>query len=149
MDRRTFNKLASLTAIAALAENVELSAEQAAAVAGEVVLQDQELLVAFDSGSGALVRMERKSTHWSIQRRPAFGVSFRLHAPLPDRRFNYVLGQKQRAASVEKISENQVRLQWKDMASENGGVLAITLTATVTLILRALPTSPIRVTTPG
>jgi hypothetical protein len=133
MDRRTFNKLASLTAIAALAENVELSAEQAAAVAGEVVLQDQELLVAFDSGSGALVRMERKSTHWSIQRRPAFGVSFRLHAPLPDRRFNYVLGQKQRAASVEKISENQVRLQWKDMASENGGVLAITLTATVTL----------------
>ena len=133
MDRRTFNKLAGLAAMAALTENVELSAEQAASVAGEIVLQDSELLVAFDSASGALVRMERKSTHWSIERRPAFGVSFRLHAPLPDRRDNFVLGKKQRAASVEKISENQVRLQWKDLFSEHGGVLAMILTATVTL----------------
>jgi hypothetical protein len=133
MDRRTFNKLASLTAMAALTENVDLSAEQAASMAGEVVLQDKELLVAFDSGSGALVRMERKSTRWSIERRPALGVSFRLHAPLPDRRDNFVIGQKQRAASVEKISENQVRLQWKDLVSEHGGILGITFTATVTL----------------
>ena len=133
MDRRTFNKLASLAAMAALTENVDLSAEQAASMAGEVVLQDQELLVAFDSGSGALVRMERKSTHWPIQRRPALGVSFRLLVPLPDRRTNFVLGQNQRAASVEKISENQVRLQWKDLVSEHGGVLAMTFTATVTL----------------
>jgi Domain of unknown function (DUF6259) len=133
MDRRTFNKLAGLAAMAALAENVDLSAEQAASVAGELVLQDEDLLVAFDTGSGALVRMERKSTRWSIHRRPAFGVSFRLLAPLPHRRDNFVLGQKQRAASVEKISANQVRLQWKDPVSEHGGVLAMTLTATVTL----------------
>ena len=133
MDRRTFTKLAGLAAISALAENVELSAEEAASVSGEIVLQDQYLLVAFDSASGALVRMERKSTHWPIQRRPALGVSFRLHAPLPDRRDNFVLGTKQRAVSVERISNSQVRLQWKDLISEHGGVLPITLTATVTL----------------
>jgi hypothetical protein len=133
MDRRTFNKLGSFAAMAALTENFEISAEEAAASAGEVVLQDKELLVAFDSRSGALVRMERKSTHWSIERRPALGVSFRLHAPLPKQRANFVLGQKQRAASVEKISEDQVRLQWKNMVSEHGGALAMTLTATVTL----------------
>src|SRR6266568_3330826 len=129
MDRRTFNKLAGLAAIAALAD-VELSVAQAAAVSGEVVLQDGDLLVAFDPTSGALTRMERKSTHWTIQRRPALGVSFRLHAPLPEQRTNFVLGTKQRAASVEKISDNQVRLQWKDMVSEHGGVLPITFTAT-------------------
>ena len=133
MNRRTFNKLVGLTTIAALTENMELSAEQAAALAGEVVLQDKELLVAFDPASGALVRMERKTSQWKIQRRPALGVSFRLHAPLPDRRDNFVLGQKQRAVSVSKISENQVRLQWKDLASENGGTLPMTFTATVTL----------------
>ncbi|HEV2487640.1 MAG TPA: DUF6259 domain-containing protein [Terracidiphilus sp.] len=133
MDRRTFNKLVGLAAMTALTENMELSAEQAASVAGEVVLQDADLLVAFDAASGALVRMERKSTQWSIERRPAFGVSFRLHAPLPDRRDNFVLGKKQRAASVEKISRDQVRLQWKDLVSEHGGVLAMILTATVTL----------------
>jgi hypothetical protein len=133
MDRRTFNKLAGLAAIGALTDNVELSAAQAASASGEVVLQDSDLLVAFDPVSGALTRMERKSTRWTIERRPALGVSFRLHAPLPEQRTNFVLGTKQRAASVEKISESQVRVQWKNLLSEHGGVLPITFTATVTL----------------
>jgi len=103
------------------------------ALADEVVLQDKSLLVAFDSKTGALTRMERKSTHWTIDRRAELGVSFRLHVPLPDRRFNFVLGQKQLANKVEKISENEVRLQWKNLVSEHGSVLPITLTANVTL----------------
>ncbi len=133
MDRRTFNKLAGLATLAALTENVEMSAGQAASIAGEVVLQDSEFLVAFDPVSGALTRMEHKPTHWTVERRPALGVSFRMLVPLPNRRANFVLGQKQKAASVEKISENQVRLQWKDLVSEHGGALPITFTATVTL----------------
>jgi hypothetical protein len=133
MDRRTFNKLAGLAAIGALTDNGELSVAQAAAASGEVVLQDSNLLVAFDPVSGALTRMERKSTRWTIERRPALGVSFRLHTPLPEQRTNFVLGTKQRAASVQKISDNQVRLEWKDLVSEHGGVLPITFTANVTL----------------
>jgi Domain of unknown function (DUF6259) len=133
MDRRTFNKLAGLAAMGALTADVELSAEQAATIAGEVILQDGELLVAFDRASGALTRMEHKPTHWLIERRPALGVSFRMLAPMPGRRANFVLGQKQRVAKVEKISDDQVQLQWKDLVSEHGGVLPITFTATVTL----------------
>jgi hypothetical protein len=133
MNRRTFNKLAGLATIGALAETAELSVAQAASEAGEVVLQDRELLVAFDPVSGALTRMERKSTRWTIERRSALGVSFRLHAPLPEQRANFVLGTKQRAISVQKISSNQVRLQWKDLFSEHGGILPMTFTATVTL----------------
>lgn len=133
MDRRTFSKLASLTALAALAENVDVSAVQAAAVAGEVVLEDDDLLVAFDRSTGALIRMDCKSTHWPIERRPALGASFRLLAPMPDRRDNFILGGKQRAQSVEKISNNQVQMQWSNLLSEHGGVLPITFTATVTL----------------
>jgi Domain of unknown function (DUF6259) len=134
MDRRTFNKLAGLAALAALTENVEMSAEQAASVAGEVVLQDSELLVAFDSASGALTRMERRTSQWTIERRPALGASFRMLVPMPNRRDNFVLGSKQQASRVEKISNNQVRLEWKDLVSEHGGVLPITFTTTVTLI---------------
>jgi hypothetical protein len=137
MDRRTFNKLAGFAAIGALTESAELGGEQASSAratsAGEVVLGNQELLAAFNAESGALIRLERISTHWTIQRRPELGVSFRLHAPLPDRRDNFVLGRKQRAVRVEKLSENQVRLEWKDLVSEHGGVLPITFTATVTL----------------
>ena len=102
-------------------------------IAGQVVLEDKSLLVTFDTDSGALTRLENKSTHWTIERRPELGVSFRLHAPLPDRRDNFVLGQKQRAVEVKKLSDNQVRLQWKNLVSEHGGVLPMTFTATVTL----------------
>ena len=103
------------------------------ALAGEVTLEDHSLLVTFDGDSGALTRLEDKASHWTIERRPELGISFRLFAPLPNRRYNPVLGQKQHAASVEKLSDHVVRLQWKNPVSENGGVLPMTFTATVTL----------------
>ena len=117
----------------ALTADVGLSAEQAADIAGEVALQDSEFLVAFDAATGALTRMEHKPTNWIVERRPALGASFRMLVPIPGRRANFVLGQKQKAASVEKISDSRVRIVWKDLVSELGGVLPITLTATVTL----------------
>src|ERR1039457_2702188 len=76
------------------------------AFASEVTLEDNSILVIFDSDSGALTRLENKSTHWTIERRPELGVSFRLHAPLPNRRDNFVLGHKQRAAEVAKLSDH-------------------------------------------
>ncbi len=131
MDRRTFNKLTGMTALGALTHGA--SQAHAATEVDEVILEDDAFLVAFDSSTGALTRMTRKATGWVIERRPELGVSFRLLAPLPHRRTNYVLGQKQRASRVEKISTTQVRLSWSDMVSEHGGVLPVSLTATVTL----------------
>jgi hypothetical protein len=139
LNRRTFGKLAGLAAVSALAEESRAGAQATAPKevtphAGvEVVLEDAEVLVAFDSISGALVRMERKSSQWVIERRAALGVSFRLLVPLTKRRDNFVLGTSQRAVSVNKISANQIRIQWKDLLSEHGGVLPITFTAAVTL----------------
>jgi hypothetical protein len=131
MDRRTFNKLAGMTAMVALT-STELCAEQVAG-AGEVILEDDALLVAFDRQSGALTRLHRKQTGWVVERRPDLGMSFRLLVPLPHQRANFVLGDKQRDASVEKLSPRQVRIEWKNLLSEHGGVLPITFTATVTL----------------
>lgn len=140
MDRRTFNKLAGLAAIGAMTENAELYAQSdksseytQAHSAAEVVLEDSDLLVAFNQSTGALTRLERKSTHWVIQRRPELGISFRLLVPVPHQRANFVLGQKQRAARVEKTSSNQVEIVWKDPVSEHGEVIPLTFTATVTL----------------
>jgi len=135
MDRRTFNKLASLAAMSAIADRAEAYAAATATAAepDELVLEDSALLVAFDKGTGAITRMHRKSTDWMIERRPELGVSFRILAPLPNQRTNFVLGRRQRAASVEKLAANQVRLKWSNLLSEHGGVLPITFTATVTL----------------
>jgi hypothetical protein len=102
-------------------------------LAQEVFLQDNKLLVAFDSSTGALIRMENKSTNWIIERRAELGVSFRLFVPLSDRRYNYVLGQKQKATRVEKISEHELQLEWNNLLSENGGVLPIKVIANVRL----------------
>ena len=146
MDRRTFNKLTGLAAIGALSGNMELDAKQSipgksattgasgqSAASSEVVLEDKEVLIAFDVNSGALTRFHRKSTRWLIQRRPELGISFRLLAPLPHRRDNFVVGQKQHATKVEKTSNHQVRLEWKDLISEHGGALPMTFTAMVSL----------------
>lgn len=103
------------------------------AIAREITLEDHSLSIAFDSHSGALTRLADKTTGWKIERRPDLGISFRLFAPLPERRWNPVLGPKQSTAEVKKISEHEIRLQWKKLISENGGTLPITLTATVTL----------------
>jgi hypothetical protein len=101
--------------------------------AAEVTLEDGRLAVSFDTTSGALTRLEDKSLHWVIERRPELGVSFRLHAPLPNERYNFVLGQKQHAATVRKLAGNKLLIEWKNLVSERGGVLNMTFTATVTL----------------
>lgn len=103
------------------------------ALAREVVLQDSKVLVAFDSTTGALTRLEDKSTHWEIERRPELGLSFRLLVPVLGHRTNFVFGEKQHSAQVEKVSDHEVDLQWKNLVSQHGGVLPMTFSATVTL----------------
>ncbi|HEY1791245.1 MAG TPA: hypothetical protein VGJ73_24065 [Verrucomicrobiae bacterium] len=104
-----------------------------AAFARDVALEDNSLRISFDLDSGALTRFEDKSTHWVIERRPELGVSFRLYAPLPTRRYNPVFGQKQHAAEVRKVSENEISIRWEKLVSENGGVLSMSFASDITL----------------
>jgi len=141
MNRRTFNKLAGLTAVGRFADRAAFGEGNAVppapggdpATAHELVLQDDSFLVAFDTDTGALTRLVRKSSGWVIQRRPELGISFRMLTPLPNRRDNFILGPKQHAAKVEKLSEQRARFHWENLQSEHGGVLSIAFTATVTL----------------
>ncbi len=108
------------------------------AFAGEVTLQDESLAASFDANSGALTRLENQATHWVIEQRPERGVSFQLNARVSDHKDILVLGRKQRAAEVKKISAQQIRLQWRNLVGEDGGVLPITLTAIISLTNGAL-----------
>jgi hypothetical protein len=103
------------------------------ATASDIGLSDKKLKVVFNSETGAVTRLENLETGWVIDRRASLGISFRMHAPLLDRRFNYIYGQKQHAV-VNKISEHEIHFEWSNLKSENGGVLPITFDATVTLI---------------
>ncbi len=106
--------------------------------ASEVTLEDKLFLAAFDTDSGALTRLENKSTRWVIEKRPELGVSFRLNVLSADHKDNSVLGRKQHAAEVKKLSAHQARLQWTNLVSERGDVLPITLTGIVSLTNGAL-----------
>lgn len=103
------------------------------ALAKEVTLKDKSVLISFDSQSGALTRLENRSTHWVIEQRPELGISFRLNVPLERQHDNFVFGRNQRAVEVKKISRHQIQLKWENLVSEHGGVLPITLTALVSL----------------
>lgn len=126
------NSLAAETAL--LDTNIPpYGLNEAISLGRQVVLQDDQVRVTFDSRSGALTRLEDKTTHWIIEQRPKLGVSFRLFAPLPDRRWDPVFGQRQKAVEVKKLSDHEIRLQWKNLVSYSDGVLPMTLTADVTL----------------
>lgn len=103
------------------------------AIGREVVLQDSKILVGFNSETGALTRLVDKTTGWTMERRPQLGLSFRMLVPLSNRQDNFVLGSKQRAVRVEKVSNDKVVMEWKNLLSEHGGVLPITFKAFVTL----------------
>lgn len=142
-DRRTLLKRLAGSAIAAALPAAESGAVRidagpsGAESAGNVVLEDSEMRVVFDSASGAIASLEYKPANWKVQRRPELGLSFRMQAPLPERHDNYILGHEQRAAMVEK-SGNQVHLEWRNLASQHAGVLPITFAVTATLANGAL-----------
>lgn len=133
MDRRTFSKLAGFATVGALTSAADPGTEETTAAVGELVLEDRELLIAFDRVSGALTQLKYKPTGWAIERRPELGASFRLLAPLPGRRDNFILGQKQKAVEAKKTSDHEVALKWENPVSEHGGMLPITVTALVSL----------------
>jgi hypothetical protein len=106
--------------------------------AGEVTLQDEAWIATFDTDSGALTKLENKALRWNVEQRPAFGDTFQLSALTDDHKDNLVLGRKQRAVEVKKLSARQIRFQWKNLVSERGDVLPITLTGIVSLTNDAL-----------
>src|ERR1019366_9835652 len=101
---------------------------------GTVSIENQTLRVSFDSGSGALVGLESKLTRWRIQDRRELGRSFVMMVPLPGRRDNPVLGEKNQVASLEKSADGKsITFVWNNLESEFGGRLDITLKTIVTL----------------
>jgi hypothetical protein len=99
-----------------------------------VRLENQTLRVDFDACSGALVNLESKLTGWRIQNRRELGQSFVMFAPLPDRHFNPIMGEKNPLASLQKSPDGKsLTFVWTGLESKRAGRLDITLKSTVTL----------------
>ncbi len=125
----------SLSAENSAAMRTSNSAGSEASSAQDLVsLENQTLRVDFDAHSGALVGLASKLTGWRIHNRRELGQSFVMFAPLPDRHFNPILGEKNPLASFEKSPDGKsVAFIWNNLESEHAGRLDVTLKSTVTL----------------
>lgn len=87
-----------------------------------IILENKTLKLEFDTRNGALVRLTSKLTGWELLNRPRLGLSFRMMLPLPGKRNNDVLGEKQ-AVTAFKIGKNKKELTfvWDGVNSEFGG----------------------------
>jgi hypothetical protein len=102
-------------------------------------LENEILRVSFDVHSGALVSLESKLSGWRIQNRQQLGRSFVMFAPMPDRHFNPILGEKNKLASATKSADGKsIEFVWNNLESEHAGQLDITLTGRVTLDAQGL-----------
>ena len=116
-----------LAGLCALALSARIMAQ-----AGEVVLEDSSLRVAFDTDSGGSLDWKRK-----LRIGP---LSAGRNLALPSGCWRHCPGGAITSSSAgnntpsrSRRFDRQVRLQWKNLLSEHGGPLAITFTATVTL----------------
>ncbi len=99
-----------------------------------ISLENDAVLLEFDSRTGALTHFENKRTHWSITPRAELAESFEMFVPMPDRDYNPVLGARNPVRSITKSADGkQLTLVWDNLQSEYAGRLNVRLEATVTL----------------
>lgn len=96
------------------------------------------MLAAFDGESGALIRLENGSTPWATEHHPELSLPFRLNIFSPDQKHNFVYRDKHHSVQLEKISNHEIRLRWKDLIDEQGKPQSMMLTANVLLTNGAL-----------
>lgn len=101
--------------------------------ADQMLLQDENIVAAFDTESGALTRLENRSTHWAAEQKPDLGLSLRLTLLAANGSNHVVLSPRERSAEVQRIADNEVDLQWTNLVSEQGESIPITVAARVTL----------------
>ncbi len=86
-----------------------------------IILENALLKAVFDRSTGALLNLTSKKTGWQVQRRSSLARSFRMLLPLPDRRNNPVVGEKQAPPMVETDNRQRLVFTWRNLHSEHGG----------------------------
>ncbi len=97
-----------------------------------IVLENKDIKLSFDTGSGALLQLLYKKTGWEVERRSQLGDSFRMFVPMKDRSYSPIVGARNRLASYRKSENGQsLTLVWQNLQSEYAGTLDITATGVV------------------
>jgi len=99
-----------------------------------ITLENDALRLEFARETGALVGFTDKASAWEVINRRHLGLSFQLLVPLPGRRNNPVLGEKQPVLMSELSADGgQVNFAWDSVTSAYGGEHDIKLSLSVVL----------------
>ena len=104
---------------------------------GQVVLENENLQATFSEETGSLLSLVSKKTGWPVHRRAELGRNFQMLVPVPGRRNNRVLGEKQNSPGLrlegEDSSAPSVLFTWNGLESEYAGQLDIRFVGKVTI----------------
>ncbi len=99
-----------------------------------VTLENKTLKMEFNTVNGALTRLTSKVTGWELLNRPQLGLSFRMMVPLPGKRNNDVIGEKQAVTScLVAKNKKEITFVWDGVTSEFGGFHKIKVTIKIKL----------------
>jgi len=101
-------------------------------VSDAAVLENNLLRATFDRTTGALLELTNKTTGRQFQGRRRLARSFLLVAPLPDRLWHVIEGEKQTLTDF-RTSTDRLQLTWEGLHSPFVGKLDIRLEGAVTL----------------
>jgi hypothetical protein len=101
-------------------------------VGDAAVLENSVLRAAFDRTTGALLELTNKTTRRQFQGRRGLARSFSLVAPLPDRLWHVIGGEKQILTDF-RASTDRLELTWEGLQSPFVGKLDIRLEGAITL----------------
>ena len=74
--------------------------------ANDIIMENSLIKVVFNKENGAIKQLTSKITGWEIGRHPELALSFSMSVPLPNQRFNPVLGNNQKLVDV-KFNEEE------------------------------------------
>ena len=105
-----------------------------ASAAEMIVLENNRLRAAFDRKYGSLLTLENKQTGWRIEDRVQHAAGFRMHVPMPERRYHFITENENPLQSVDVQPEsNAANFVWSNIKSPHAGTLEITLRTRVEL----------------
>jgi len=97
---------------------------------GNIILENKTIRFEIDSEKGTITGISSVLTGWKIFDRPNLGLSFKLMVPIPGKRNNEVLGEKQKPNSVIE-NDGKAAIKWNGVESEHGGRLEINIEMTI------------------
>jgi hypothetical protein len=102
--------------------------------ASNIILENSSIKITINEVSGAIEQILNKETGWKIGKRSELALSFRMNVPLPNQRYNPIVGANQKKPIFEiDLNNKNVKIIWKELKSKKKSELNISFVGIISL----------------